>query len=384
MVRPEARQILGTASSSKANAIITRKDVDDFPIDPQLLIYSERTTEMTSVVAKSGPPISTKEMTSEYDIGKSVVHLSEEESENAVYLLEIVTGTSDDSESLMAETPETEYADLLGSLENLHPTSGDDSHPFHCSPELFITNFSKINVIRNDTAGDLGQEKFEESAGTWVATGNSRDVPSRLLFYCPNEVWGCDYNTPKNLRIGEHTRRCKISRENLVKPSTFKCRKGCNNTFKDEGTRNKHERDHDFKPRQCQLGCTDGVWYKKEQDWRSHKSRKHDADWDTSMLCQIPECTRTTGFAHRELYQAHLRDVHRLSGKDAAKYIPEKKNKDPVWGKRSCPFPDCVRAAPGREIGRKSEMEAHLKTARGGHQCTPEQINDLIQQILSE
>lgn len=372
----ETRQVLGT-SSSKANVniarkvLVPRKDLEDISIDPQLYM-----PEMASMIGESEPSISS-------NIANNTAHLNEEESENAVYLIELLTGTADISESLMAETPETEHADLLHSLEELEV---EDSHLVHCSPKLFIDKFSAINVIRNDTAADMSEKKFEEHAATYVAIGNSRDAPSRLMFYCPNEAWGCDYGNAIHSRFVEHTGRCKISEENPVKPSIFKCRKnGCDERFRDVHVRNRHERDHDYQPRQCHLGCTDGKWYNKEQDWANHKRKKHDTEWDTSMLCQVsPTCGKTTGFPNRPAYQAHLSNVHKLKGEDAAKYFPEKKNKDPVWGKRSCPFPDCVRAAPGKEIGRKHEMVAHLTTKRGGHQCTPEEIEELIQQILSE
>jgi hypothetical protein len=236
MVWTEFRQILGTASSSKANAIIASKDVDDFPIDPQLPIPSERITEMTSVATKSGPSISTKEMTSDVDIRKGVAHLGEEESENSIYLIRIVAGTSDDSESLMAETPETEHAYILDSLEGLHQTSGD-SRPLHCSAELLMDNFSRVNVIRNDTVTDVGQEKFEELAGTWVATGNSRDMPSRFMFYYPNEVLGYDYNTPRFQKMGEHMRRCETSQRNSVKPLILNAERGATKCLETKTTR---------------------------------------------------------------------------------------------------------------------------------------------------
>jgi hypothetical protein len=165
--------------------------------------------EMTSVVHESGPSILTKEMTSEYDSGMDI-HLSGEESENADYLIEIVVGTSEVSTSFMTETPETEDADILDFLEDLHLTSAG-SHPLHSSPEAFIEQFSKINVIRNDTAAGLREEKFGELAGTLVATGNSRDLPSRFIFYCPNEVWGCDQHSSSSKRM-------RSTRENARSP----------------------------------------------------------------------------------------------------------------------------------------------------------------------
>jgi hypothetical protein len=42
-----------------------------------------------------------------------------------------------------------------------------------------------------------------------------------------------------------------------------------------------------------------------------------------------------------------------------------------------------MRAVLGKEIGRIAEMRAYLKTPQGGHECTPEEIKDFTQEILS-
>lgn len=124
----------------------------DIPIDPQLLTSSDRTAQTSSVAAKSGPAISTKQTSSEYDVGKNVVQLSEEESENAVYLIELVTGTSDDSESLMAQTSETEREDLLESLEDLQLTSRDP-HP------SIARQSSSLTTFRESTSSETTQQQ---------------------------------------------------------------------------------------------------------------------------------------------------------------------------------------------------------------------------------
>jgi len=205
-------------------------------IDPQILMPSKAT--------KSAPPISGATITSEQDLGDDSddVDLNEEEPENATYLIDIVTGITHDSDSIITDMPEMEQADLFDSLEdNLQANAETD--PVHCSPEQFITNLSKINVIRNENMGGFAEAKFEELAGTYVATGNSRDVPSRFVFFCPNEAWGCEYKTLSNKKMKEHARKCKISEANPVKLAIFKGRKpSCaSGSFKDESTRNRHE-----------------------------------------------------------------------------------------------------------------------------------------------
>ena len=356
-------------------------------IDPQLLAASEVTTEMAP---KSAAPISTTsaEMTSKEDLDEDEsenVDLSEEESESARYLIDLVTGTSQDPELPINDTPETEQEDLLNVVEETQRAQ-TEANPVHCSGEQFVANFAKINVFRNAVAAKLGKQKLKEDAGNYVATGNSRDDPSLFMLFCPNEPWGCDYKHGNSFKMNSHARKCKISEANPVTlVFEFKCRKlNCKEEFKDVNIRNKHERDHDFVERTCNLGCDDGTVYKTESAWGTHKARKHGTDWDTTLLCPLApdDCPRKTGFPNRVACQTHLRETHKLGRADVKKHLPELKYREPVWGKRLCPFPDCRRAAPGKEIGRKTEMEAHLKTKAGGHQCNPEKIQELIKEIL--
>ena len=65
-----------------------------------------------------------------------------------------------------------------------------------------------------------------------------------------------------------------------------------------------------------------------------------------TTTCSFPGCTRTDPFAAQPDLVSHLRWVHKLAVAATKQYLPPKPPL-PTWGKRLCPFPDCVRAAPG-------------------------------------
>lgn len=47
----------------------------------------------------------------------------------------------------------------------------------------------------------------------------------------------------------------------------FQCRRaGCSERFTCVGSRGHHEREHDWAPRQCSRGCTDGKWFHQTKE----------------------------------------------------------------------------------------------------------------------
>ncbi|KFZ23216.1 hypothetical protein V502_02307 [Pseudogymnoascus sp. VKM F-4520 (FW-2644)] len=74
---------------------------------------------------------------------------------------------------------------LLEALEDTCIQSQDDR--IHVSAEDFILFFAKVNVIRNRNAARMTDKVFEQEEMRWVATGNSRDPPTRFLFCCPQK-----------------------------------------------------------------------------------------------------------------------------------------------------------------------------------------------------
>jgi len=75
----------------------------------------------------------------------------------------------------------------------------------------------------------------------------------------------------------------------------------------------------------------------------------------------------------------HLRDTHKLSGQDVARYVPVSAARAFTWGKRKCPFDDC-----SRETTRKQYMEVHLgKDAKnGGHGLSDKEIARVVREVM--
>jgi hypothetical protein len=185
--------------------------------------------------------------------------LTVEEYENAMLLLETVM-TSIDAIDLDLGLNEDADVDLLDILdEDLQRFNEDDL--IHSSPEGFIDYFSYINIMRNQKAGRLSEDKFEEWVDKWAPRGNSRDAPICFIYRCSNWIWGCDYTNGECRAVEEHFRKCKISYLNPVKLANILCRKpNCEKGFRTVATQKSYEREHNFEHRQCN-DCNDGKWY---------------------------------------------------------------------------------------------------------------------------
>jgi hypothetical protein len=127
--------------------------------------------------------------------------------------------------------------------------------------------------------------------------------------------------------------------------------------FRTVAARKSHEQEHDFERRQCDV-CIDGKWYNTPRQWNNHKSTYHSNEWDPSTICGVKGCARgDVPFKTRNSYQQHIRDTHKLSGKEVARYVSVSADRAFTWGKRKCPIDDCSYQAK-----KKWDMETHLKT----------------------
>ena len=90
--------------------------------------------------------------------------ISTKKSPRTPHLIDIVTGVTHDSDSIITDMPETEQADLLDSLED-NLQAHVETDPVHCSPEQLITNLSKINVVRNEITGGLPKQSLKSLQG---------------------------------------------------------------------------------------------------------------------------------------------------------------------------------------------------------------------------
>ena len=361
---------MGAGSSRGINAKVTPRqrvatDFIDVPIDPQILAESSSTNLVHSTHL-------TNDEDDEDTQNPDLVELNAEEHDNAMHLLGIVTtqtGTFDSAQNENADI------DLLDTLDNALQ-SFDESNPVHSPAEGFIEYFSRINIIRNQEAGAMGETTFEKEAHRFVPIGNSRDIPTRFIYRCSNRNWGCQYICYYRSRIEDHIRKCKISESNPDKSATFKCRKpGCDREFKTLGGRKSHEQAHNFERRQCDI-CEDDKWYSSMRQWNHHISVHHNDEWDSSTTCGVPNCPRgETPFSTRQSYQEHLRVTHKLQGPDIARYLPVSATRASQLGKRKCPFDDC-----DRELADRSKMVRHLKSKV--HSLSDTEVAAKIEEIM--
>jgi hypothetical protein len=87
-----------------------------------------------------------------------VMLLTVKEHENAMLLLETVMTSMDAIDSDLGSNKDADV-DLLDILNN-DLQWFDENDPIYSSPEGFIDYFSRINIIRNQKAGRLSEDKF--------------------------------------------------------------------------------------------------------------------------------------------------------------------------------------------------------------------------------
>jgi hypothetical protein len=269
------------------------------------------------------------------DTFQTSTELTAEETDNAQYIHELIIGSSEDVEQDGENREDREEAYFLDALEASERNKDEQSNvddPIYANADSFITFFSKINVVNNKTLGAFSQVRFEKEVTASVPTGNSRDEPTRFVFFCPNQDKGCGYySTSKELR-NRLSRLCEPSPETSAPTSTaqFYCREvdGCDaGPFNSRSTRNSHELSHRWVRKQCDLGCTDGAWYESYQAFYRHSKRYHDNTWDKTTMCTFPGCPRKTPWAHLRDYETHLKHIHKVKKSDVDSYLPDSAKK---------------------------------------------------------
>jgi hypothetical protein len=135
-------------------------------MDPQILGASPWPLASTLLDLKSAPPVSvTPQLSSTYHhhndfdedtSNPNVMPLTVKEHENAMLLLETVITSIDAIDLDLGSNEEVDLLDILDN--NLQRFDTDD--PIHSSPKGFIDYFSGINIIRNQKAGRLSEDKF--------------------------------------------------------------------------------------------------------------------------------------------------------------------------------------------------------------------------------
>jgi hypothetical protein len=379
--------------------IATRASSDDDKIDPSLLALSVpgkvllQSTPSIPVTESAAPILDALyQPWSGPDKVESEKALNEEEADNAQHLIGLILGSSEDGQSAttedLATAEEAEEAAFLDTLED-SPAQYATDDPIHANADEFIKYFSSMNVTKHTVLWGLSESKFNEKVEQYLPCGNSRDRPTRFVFSCPNRIHGCPYTSSYGVQVGRHHVICtKTSAEVTLaseKPATrgFKCRKeGCAEEFASAAIRYSHEREHSWTRKQCDLGCTDGAWFDQYVQWQRHRDRYHDDRWDVTTTCSFPGCTRTDPFAAQSDLVSHLRWVHKLEVTATKQYLPPKPSL-PKWGKRPCPFPDCVRAAPGAAEFPSVQIMSHLMGRRGNcHGMSEERAAEVVKGVI--
>jgi hypothetical protein len=234
--------------------------------------------------------------------GAAAETLSTEETVNAEHLIQLVAGICKDSQQQQEEEGEgeegkednSEEAALLDTLQDSLERRVTEN-PVHGNADKFITYFSRINIAWNWTLAHMSDERLAREIATFVPMGNSRDPPTRFLFPCPHQALGCKYSSPNRELLKRHAMACQPQPENLsiAPPTLYKCRtQGCMaGPFDTVHKRDYHKREkHKWTRKQCNLGCTNGVWYKAHHSWNTHKIRIHGDNWDKNTTCSFPDC----------------------------------------------------------------------------------------------
>jgi hypothetical protein len=177
--------------------------------------------------------------------------LTTEESDNAQYLMGLVTSPYEGSqeEEQDAKGMCSEEAVLLDLLEESSVQQRVADDPIHAHADEFITYFSRLNIVRNSSLGHMGQERFLREFAAYVPAGNSRDGPTRFLFFYPNRGRGYKYSSPDKVGLRHHVVACNPSEDTSPAPlpsARYKCRKeGCTvEPFSTTHKRDYHEKSH--------------------------------------------------------------------------------------------------------------------------------------------
>ena len=362
---------------------------DNDKIDPRLLgistqskVLLEQTTFLSNKSTASIPKAHQPALE-----GATAETLTTEETENAEHLIQLVAGICGDSQQ--QEEDEEDNSEEVALLDTLQDTLEQRviDNPIHGNVEEFITYFSKINISRNWTLAQMSKVRVEKEIASFVPTGNSRDEPTWFLFPCPNQALGCKYSSPEKTVLKRHVITCQPLPENssVAPPILYKCRtQGCiAGPFDTYNRRDYHEKEnHKWTRKQCNLGCTDGVWYETNYSWKSHKNRIHDHNWDKNTTCSFSDCPQSAPFGNYNDYYAHLRYIHKLASDNIKEYMPEGREKL-RWGKRKCPFPDCN---PERVFKQQRDLINHLRAREHrkmpGHGMSAEEAESKVQEML--
>jgi hypothetical protein len=204
------------------------------------------------------------------------------------------------------------------------------------TPIEFVRKFSVINTTTSGSINCYGPERRNKLLADM--NGNSREPASLVQLFCKNRnVWGCIHKTGNPTHMQLHEQRCKppkISDSHSVpKPSSttpdshsapepsptisdshpaseppppISCPKaGCNKTFANRKSLNKHAHQHDWVPQPCPHGCKPGKLYKARDTLQYHIRNEHSGDFKATR-CLVLHCPSVRTFKSLLVFTEHM------------------------------------------------------------------------------
>jgi hypothetical protein len=188
--------------------------------------------------------------------------------------------------------------------------------------EKYFAFFSKINVACfSRYRGGSGDPTVDYAGG-------SKDPLSRSQHMCPNNKFGCPYQTPRADTLNDHVKTCihisidavpQTAQHALVCPFKEECGK----TFKFQSQLDTHlEQVHDqprpWTPKACEVAdCSDKTVWQTKSAFHEHTRKRH-SKWQPTS-CTFPGCTTSTVYQQASSLGRHLRTAHEVTGKAAQK-----------------------------------------------------------------
>ncbi|KAL8848596.1 MAG: hypothetical protein Q9221_006370 [Calogaya cf. arnoldii] len=231
----------------------------------------------------------------------------------------------------------------------------------------FIGYLSTVNLV------SLSDSSLESRA-----TGNSRDAPSRFLYYCQTEH--CPRTFYTALRRDQHQVNChaeptlpgSLTLDDVHSVSEAAVPSPAPTTAKPKRKRKAADisKASEGFPKPCPDSDICGVTkdFATDHLLRNHRLLHHDTNWPKETSCNVPDCQlpKDHYFVSREAFRRHLNSYHLFNADQAREYIgkiiPVPYRAPRGVGKSylstMCLFPDCKTQA---EFANYQDYTNHLK-----------------------
>ena len=244
----------------------------------------------------------------------------------------------------------------------------------------FIRKYSTINIVVN-------QRKFGLCSShdflTEKHAGGSKNPPSFFKKRCPNE--GCSYETADLKYLGGfHLVTCSYNPDKAPVAKPFKCtEEGCTKAYDTQSSLREHtvKTHKPWVPKACNgkgRACDTTYLFPNLKEYRGHYVKQHQQKDFEATKCQVSDCKSETLFKTRHGYSIHLIGTHKLLPQQKAQYLPDARSQPFRY---PCPISDEGLCDADKIWAFRSQLAVHLQNR---HKKTPEQIEDIINDLLAE